>query len=170
MTKIKVLTCEDSRRVEGVPLAAQPTVVLVPPAIVPAQANDVAVAARAPKDGSVEEDVGRIAIRLLLLGLGDEILVHVEDVEHLGVETDVTRLLETLQLLFTADRGFTFRKHRHETDFRQINFVKCNRTLVFFHDLPTSTDEGIGLNRGIAVEVRRGSRSNPWFPRDSHSC
>ena len=149
----QVLTCENGRGAEGIPVTAEPVEEPDPLAAAPAQIEDAAVAERAPKDGAVEEDVGRVAVGLLLPGLGDEMLVHPEGVEHLGIETDVTCLFEALQLFFTADRGFTLSKHRHEDDLRQIDFVKRDRTLVLFHDLPTFADEGVGIESGITVEV-----------------
>ncbi len=124
----------------------------MPPAIAPVQVQDAAEAARAPKDGSVEEDIGRVAVGLLLERLGYEMRVLPESLERLGVETDVTCLLETLQLFFTADRGFTFRKHRFEVDLGEINFGECKRTLVLFRDRPTFADEGDGVESGGAVD------------------
>ncbi len=148
----QVLTCEDSRKAAHAPLVAQPTAVPVPLANAPVQVQDAAVAARVTKDGSVEEDVGRVVVRLLLERLGDEMRVFPESLERLGVETDVTCLLETLQLFFSADRVFTFRKHRFEVDLGEINFGECKRTLVLFRDRPTFADEGDRVESGGAAD------------------
>lgn len=147
-----MLTCQNGRRVASAPLAAEPNVVPVPLAIEPAQVQDVTVTARVPKDGSIEEHVGGVAVGGLLPARRDEVLVLPEGLEDLRVEANVPSVLETLQLFLTHDRAFTLLQHRFEIDLRQVHFAERKRTLVLFHDGPAFADEGDGVESGGAVD------------------
>ncbi len=140
-----MLTCQNGRRVVSEPLEAEPIVVPVPLAIVPAQVQDVTVTARVPKDGSVEEHVGGVAVGGLLPARRDEVLVLPEGLEDLRIEADVPSVLETLQLFLANDRAFTVLQ-------RQVHFAELEGTLVLFHDGPSFADEGDGVEIGGAVD------------------
>lgn len=101
------LTCENSRRVVHEPAVAEPAVVPVPLTIVPVQAQDEAVAVRAPKDSSIEVDERRIAVRLLLPAGRNQMLVLPESLEDPGIEADVASVLETRQLVLALDPHLT---------------------------------------------------------------
>ena len=99
----------------GAPLALEPDVGPVPLASTPGQAQNAPVTKRAP-NGPVANRVSRrpkncsvkINRDLALPGFGDERLVLPERLEDLGVEADVARFLQALQLLFALDEGLAF--------------------------------------------------------------
>lgn len=145
-----MLTCQNGRRVASAPLAVEPKAEPAPLATAPVQAQDATVTARVPKDGSVEEDVGGVAVGGLLPRLGDEVLVLPEGLEDLRIEADVARCDEAFQFLFADHRLFAVFQHRFEADLRQVHFGELEGTLVLFHDGPAFADEGDGVeSRGV---------------------
>lgn len=107
----------------------------------PVEAPDATEAARAPKDRSVEEEVRGVAIGLLLPPRRDQMLVLPESLENPRIETDVTRGLETRELLLTLDAILPVLEHGFEADGREVDFGQGERTLVLFLDLPALVDE-----------------------------
>lgn len=147
-----MLTCQNGRRVESAPLVVEPIAAPVPPATVPAQAQDATETVRVPKDGSVEKHVGGVAVGGLLPARRDEVLVLPEGLEDLRIEANVPSILETLQLFLAHNRAFMVLQHRFEIDLRQVHFGQLEGTLVFLDDGPTVADEGDGVESGGAVD------------------
>ena len=147
-----MLPCQNGRRVVSAPPVAEPIVVPVPLAIVPAQAQDATVTVRVPKDGSVEEHVGGVAVGGLLPARRDEVLIFPEGLEHLRIEADVARCGEAFQFLFADHCLFAVFQHRFEADLRQVHFGELERAFVLLHDGPAFADEGDGVESGGAVD------------------
>lgn len=130
MTKARVLTCENGRRAVVDPVEAQPTHEPAPRTVTPVQVQDATVTARVPKDRAVKEDVTGVSVDLLLPRLGNEMLVLPEREEDVGVQADVIRCLETLQLLLALHVRFAVLQHRHLLNLGEVQFGKCDGASV----------------------------------------
>lgn len=142
VTKSQELTCENGRRVASVPVVLQPVHAPVPLTAVPVQEQDVTVTARVPKDRAVKEDATGVPVDGFLPALGNEVLVFPQREEHVGVQTDATVFLKTLELLLALDVGLAVPKHRDMLNLGEVQFRQSNRTLVSLirHDAPTFAD------------------------------
>jgi len=132
VTKSQVLTCENGRRADAVPAVAQPTHVPAPRTVAPVQVQNVTVTARVPKDRAVKEDVTSVPVDLLLPRLGNEVLVLPQREEDVGVQADVVRCLETLELLLALDVGLSVQEHRHLLNLGEVQFGECDGASVRF--------------------------------------
>lgn len=56
----------------------------------------------------------------------------------------MTRLLQTLQLLFALDPGLAILEHRFETNLVEVNFLELQGTLVHLVDLPSLPEKLLG--------------------------
>lgn len=130
MTKARVLTCENGRRVVVIPVAVQPIHAPVPLTAIPVQVQNATVTARVPKDRAVKEDVTSVPVDLLLPRLGDEVLVLPEREEDVGVQADVIRCLETLELLLALDVGLAVLQHCHLLNLGEVQFGECDGASV----------------------------------------
>ncbi len=91
--KVQSSTCTHRRRVGAVPVAGEPVVAPVPPAVVPVEAADVQAATAAAVDGAPEEGVAGIPVSIRLPLIGDELGVREQVVEDIGVEDGLLRQL-----------------------------------------------------------------------------
>lgn len=130
MTKSRVLTCENGRRVEVIPVVVQPSHVPVPLTVTPAQVQNVTVTVRVPKDRAVKEDVAGVPVDLLFPAFGDEVLVLPEREEDVGVQADVIRCLETLELLLALHVRFAVLQHRDVLDLGEVQLGECDGASV----------------------------------------
>ena len=102
----------------------------VPHTAAPVQEQDITVTVRAQKDRAVKEDAADVTVHLLLPRLGDAVLVLPEREEDVGVQADVIRCLETLQLLLALDVGLAVLQHRDELDLNEVQPGECGGTSV----------------------------------------
>jgi hypothetical protein len=147
VTKSQELTCENGRRVASVPAVLQPEHVPAPLTATPVQVQDATATARAPKDRAVKEDVTGIPVDLLLPRLGDEVLVGPERVEHVGVQSDVIRRLQTLELLLALHVRLAVLEHRDVLNLGKVQFGECDGASVCLvrDDDPPLSDELGGI-------------------------
>ena len=129
------------------PVTLKPAAAPEPPVIVPAQIENIAVAIRAPKNGTIKEDEGRVAVGSLLPYLWDQRLVFPESLEDFGVEPNVIRRLQTPQSLFTFDPAFVFLEHMLKSDIGKIHLSEDERVLILLVDGPSFTDKLGGVER-----------------------
>jgi len=130
VTKAQELTCENGRRVGAIPVEAQPAGAPAPLTVEPRQAQDATIAARAPKDRAVKEDATGVPVDGFLPALGNEVLVFPQREEHVGVQTDATVFLKTLELLLALDVGLAVPKHRDTLNLGEVQFGECNGASV----------------------------------------
>ncbi|TSC54905.1 MAG: hypothetical protein LiPW30_371 [Parcubacteria group bacterium LiPW_30] len=143
MTKARVLTCENGRRVVIVPVVAEPTHVPVPRTVTPIQVQNVTATVRVPKDRAVKVDEPSVPVHLLLPRLGDEMLVLPQRVEDVGVQSDVARLLQTPELLLALHVRLAALEHRHLLNLGEVQFGERRGTSVRLvrNDAPALSDE-----------------------------
>ena len=72
------------------PFEVEPMAAPEPPATVPAQVQNATVTDhRFPKDGSIEEHVGGVAVGALFPARRDEVLVSPKSLKHIRIEANV---------------------------------------------------------------------------------
>ncbi len=130
VTKSQVLTCENGRRVVVMPVDDQPTHAPAPLTVIPAQAQNATATARVPKDRAVKVDVTGVPVHLLFPAFGDEVLVLPEREEDVGVQADVIRCLETLELLLALHVRFAVQEHRSQLHLREVQLGECDGASV----------------------------------------
>jgi hypothetical protein len=145
------LSCKNSRWAAGAPPVVEPAAAPAPTTTVPAQAQDVAVAALDPKDCSIEVDERRSAVRQLLKTFRNQVLVLPEGLENPSIETDVPGDLETRELLFALNALLAVIEHRLEPNKCEVDIVESETALILFLDRPPIADELGGVERCCSV-------------------
>lgn len=102
------MTFENGRGVADIPAIVEVVAAPAPLVVSTTEAEDAATAVRGPQTCAIEVDVGRVAIGRQLEAVGDEMLVLPEVQKDSCIESNITRIFETLLLHF-ANHNFLAR-------------------------------------------------------------
>ncbi|OJI08564.1 hypothetical protein BK005_00570 [bacterium CG10_37_50] len=140
VTKSQALTCENGR-IGVVPDVVQQMNAPVPRTAAPVQVQDVTATVRAPKDRAIKEDEASVSVDLLFPAFGNEMFVLPEGEEDIGVQADVIRALQTLELLLALQARFAVIQHCDKLHLSEVKLVTGAGIRLIFQNAPVVPDE-----------------------------